>query len=138
MHNDCIFCKIINDEIPATKIYEDKLTLAFMDIGPVSKGHVLVVPKEHHDPLMNTPDKILHALVSVAKKIAQAQKKGLKADGINLTQANGEVAGQIIPHIHFHIIPRYKNSDSAQNWHPGKYESQKEKEQYAEKIRSAL
>ncbi len=138
MRDDCIFCKIINDETPATKVYEDEQTIAFMDIGPVSKGHVLVVPKEHYDPLMNTPDTVLHALVSVAKKIAHAQKKGLDADGINLTQANGSVAGQIIPHIHFHVIPRYKTADSAGNWHPGQYDSQKEMDKYAEKIRSAL
>ncbi len=138
MSADCIFCKIINNETPAEKVYEDEETVAFMDIGPVSKGHVLVVPKEHHDPLMNTPDEVLHSLVSIAKKIAQAQIKGLNADGINLTQANGSVAGQIIPHIHFHVIPRYENKDSAGNWLPGKYDSPEEMQKYAEMIRSAL
>lgn len=138
MNQDCIFCKIVSGEIHSTKVYEDEKCLAFMDINPVSKGHVLVIPKDHYDPITETPDDILHNLISVAKKIFCAQKKVLNADGANITQANGEVAGQIIWHIHFHVIPRFKNTPEPSNWNPGRYDSPEEMETCARMIRGAL
>lgn len=138
MSTECIFCKIIAGEIPATKVYEDDKTLAFMDIGPVVKGHTLVIPKEHHDPITNTPDNVLQDLIVIVRKIARAQMKGLNADGVSVSQANGKPAGQEVPHIHFHIIPRYENSSSPRNWIPGKYSSMEEMAQVAEIIRNAV
>ena len=102
-----IFEKIIAREIPAAIVYEDNDTLAFMDIGPVIKGHTLVIPKTCYDPVTETPDDVLAKLIIVAKRIAAAQIKGLCADGVNIIQNSGSAAGQVVPHIHFHVIPRY-------------------------------
>jgi len=138
MNSECIFCKIAAGQLPSSKVYEDADTLAFLDIGPVVKGHTLIIPKEHYDPITGTPDAVLQKLIVVAKKIAQAQLNGLKADGINVTQANGKVAGQIIPHIHFHVIPRFTHDKHSWNWEPKKYDTPEEMRGLAEKIRSAV
>lgn len=138
MNNDCIFCKIVAGKLPSVKVYEDSQVLAFMDIGPVSKGHVLVIPKSHHDPITETPDEVLQQLIVIVRKVARAQKEGLQADGINVAQANGECAGQLVPHIHFHLIPRFDRDPNPRNWIPSQYEHQTEIESYAEKIRNAL
>ncbi|MEI6516993.1 MAG: HIT family protein, partial [bacterium] len=111
MSHDCIFCKIIRGEIPCTKVYEDQECLAFMDIGPVVKGHILVIPKSHHNPLMDTPPEVLQKLIAVVQRIARAQMKGLQADGISVAQANGKAANQVVPHIHFHVISRFTSDD---------------------------
>jgi histidine triad (HIT) family protein len=111
--DDCIFCRIASGEIPSRKVYEDDLVLAFLDISPVSPGHVLVVPKEHFNPIWNVPDDVLARLLSVAKRIAKAQMdSSLAPDGVNLFQTNGPAAGQTVFHVHFHVIPR-KNGDGA-------------------------
>lgn len=138
MNADCIFCKIVAGEIPSTRIYEDNDTLAFMDIGPVVKGHALVIPKKHFDPITGTPDAVLCRLISVVKAVAQAQVRGLKADGINVTQANGRVAGQVVPHIHFHVIPRFNDDHHSWNWKQSKYDSAAEMEETAARIRAAF
>ncbi len=138
MSHDCIFCKIIKGEIPCTRLYEDPDVLAFMDINPVVKGHALVIPKTHHNPLMDTPPEILQKLVVVVQRIAQAQMKGLQADGINVSQANGSVAGQVVPHIHFHVIPRFTSDGYHGNWIPKKYDSLQELQAIADRIRNAI
>lgn len=138
MSNGCIFCKIVAGELPSTKIYEDDNTIAIMDIGPVAKGHVLVIPKEHCDPITETPDEVLKNTIVTVRKVARAQVKGLGTDGLNIAQANGKCAGQIIPHVHFHLIPRFNGEPQPKNWNPGKYDNQEEMESYAEKIRSAM
>jgi histidine triad (HIT) family protein len=138
MSQDCIFCKIVAGELPSTKVYEDEDTVAFMDIGPVVKGHTLVIPKQHHDPITGTPPEVLQKLIVVVQKIAGAVFTGLGADGINVAQANGRLAGQEIFHIHFHVIPRFEKDGFSRNWTPGKYDSQEEMEQVAEKIRGAV
>jgi histidine triad (HIT) family protein len=138
MNGDCIFCKLVAGEIPAAKVYEDEHTLAFMDIGPVVKGHTLVVPKQHSDPITGTPDEVLQRLIVVCKKVAQAQVDALGADGMNVTQANGRVAGQVVPHIHFHVIPRFEKDGHHGNWIPKTYDSPAEMEAFAAKIRGAM
>jgi len=135
---DCIFCKIVHGELPCTKVYEDDTVLAFMDIGPVVKGHVLVIPKQHHDPLTETPMEVLTALIAVVKRVAQAQHDGLKADGMNVTQANGAVAGQVVPHIHFHVIPRFRDDGHSWNWAAKEYGDGSEMESLAAAMREAL
>jgi histidine triad (HIT) family protein len=135
MSAECIFCKIANGELPSTKVYEDEDTLAFLDIGPVVKGHTLVIPKKHYDPITKTPAEVLSKLIRIVQHIAIAQTNGLKADGINVAQANGSIAGQIIPHIHFHVIPRFKNDEHSWNWKAGKYDSQQEMQTMADAIR---
>lgn len=132
--SDCIFCRIIAGSIPAAKIYEDERILAFMDIGPIIKGHVLVIPKTHYDNLMETPDEMLACLIAAVRRIARAQVAGLGADGINITQANGTSAGQVVPHIHFHVIPRFLRDGHHWNWDAKKYDDTAEMNRFAERI----
>lgn len=138
MNENCIFCKIVAGTLPACKVYEDDDVMAFIDIGPIIKGHTLVIPKEHHDPLMETPDNVLQKLIVVVRKIARAQMKALGADGINIIQANGKSAGQEVPHLHFHVIPRFNNDGHKWNWAAGKYEQPEDMQKMAERIASAL
>lgn len=105
---DCIFCKIVSGEISSDKIYEDEDVFAFVDIRPVSKGHTLVVPKNHFSDFLQTDDMDLQKLVVAAKKIAQAAVKVTGASGFNLHINTGSAAGQVVFHTHFHIIPRFK------------------------------
>ena len=138
MSANCIFCRIVNGDLPSTKIYEDADTLAFMDIGPVIKGHALVIPKQHYDPITKTPLDVLAQLISVVRKIAQAQMNGLKAEGVNVMNANGTVAGQQVPHLHFHVVPRFKTDGHHWNWAAKKYDSREEMQTFAEEIRKAM
>lgn len=138
MTSTCIFCKIIANEIPSTRVYEDDVCVAFMDINPMIKGHTLVIPKAHHNPLMETPDDVLQHLIVVAKKVAQAQMAALKASGINIHQSNGAAAGQVVPHIHFHVIPRFDNDGRCMNWTPTAYGSMAEMSAVANQIRLAI
>jgi len=138
MADDCIFCRIVGGEVPNTTVCEDADTLAFMDIGPIVKGHTLVIPKPHYESIATTPPPVLQALIVTVRRVAQAQYRGLGADGINVTQANGDVAGQVVPHIHFHVIPRFKGDGHKWNWTPREYESQDEMARCAESIRNAI
>jgi histidine triad (HIT) family protein len=133
-----IFEKIINREISAVIIYEDDDSLAFMDIGPIIKGHVLVIPKTCYDSITETPPDVLSKLMLVCKRIAAAQIKGLGADGVNIIQNNGQSAGQVVPHIHFHVIPRFKGDGHHWNWDAKKYESSAEMQKIAAKIHEGL
>jgi histidine triad (HIT) family protein len=112
---DCIFCKIINKELPADIIYEDENTLAILDLRPVNRGHSLVMPKKHTEDFVSTPDEVLAETTKVAKKIAIALHKATAAAGINITTNNGAAAGQVIFHLHFHLIPRY-TADGLTPW----------------------
>jgi histidine triad (HIT) family protein len=133
-----IFEKIVSREIPATIVYEDEDTLAFMDIGPIIKGHTLVIPKICYDPVTETPDAVLARLMIVCKRIAAAQIAGLGADGVNIIQNNGKAAGQEVPHLHFHVIPRFDGDGHRWNWAAKTYDSPAEMETLAEKIREGL
>ena len=106
---DCIFCKIINGELPSSKIYEDDKLLAFLDIQPINKGHVLIIPKQHKVLIAELDNKILGDMISLANKINQAiRQSDIKSEGINLFLADGEAAGQEVFHVHLHIIPRFQ------------------------------
>jgi histidine triad (HIT) family protein len=135
---NCVFCKIVRGELPANKIYEDNDTLVFMDIGPIVKGHLLVIPKTHYAHLLETPAAVLAKLVVVVQKIAAAQKKALQADGVNVVQSNGRAAGQVVDHIHFHIIPRFTLDGHHWNWKPQKYADGGEMRAFADKIKNVL
>ena len=113
---DCIFCKIIDGEIPSFKVFEDEKTLAFMDINPVNPGHVLVIPKHHAPDLMGIPTDWLTATVATAQKVARAVDKTLKPDGLNLVQSNGPGAAQSVFHLHVHVIPRTEGDGLKMNW----------------------
>ena len=136
--SDCIFCKIVAKEIPATILYEDDDVLVFMDIGPIIKGHALVISKKHYDPVTETPDEILAKLHRVAKRVAQAQMNGLGADGVNIMQNNGVAAGQEVPHIHVHVIPRFADDGHRWNWNAKKYDNFDEMAGLAAKMKEHL
>ena len=134
----CIFCKIAVKEIPATVLYEDDEVLAFMDIGPIIKGHALVIPKKHYDPLTDTPDAVVARLHITAKKIAEAQMNAFGADGVNIMQNNGKAAGQEVEHIHVHIIPRFDDDGHHWNWNPKQYENVEEMNALAAQLREKM
>ena len=106
MKNDCVFCAIAEGEIPSFKVYEDDLVLAYLDINPFSEGHTLVIPKAHFTGLLDTPPDVLKEIVVRVQKVAAHLKEALPCDGFNVLQNNGAAAGQTVPHIHFHIVPR--------------------------------
>lgn len=132
----CIFCQIIKGKVPCSKLYEDDRILAFLDISPVNKGHTLVVPKEHYKRISLTPDYILSDLALAIKRISKAVVRGVGADGFNLGLNSGRTAGQIVPHIHFHIIPRFKG-DGLVMW-PSKKYKEGEMGEVARKIRRCM
>lgn len=138
MSGNCVFCKIVEGAIPSTRVYEDSHVLAFMDIGPIVKGHVLVIPKAHHDPLTDLPPALLARVMEVVQRVAAAQTGALKADGVNVHQANGAAAGQVVPHVHFHVIPRFDGDGHRWNWAAGKYAGPAEMQDLAAKLRGAL
>ena len=116
---NCIFCKIANGQIPSNTLYEDKDFRVIMDISPVSKGHSLIIPKSHYENLFELPEKLLASASIVAKKVGVNIKEKLNADGINIIQNNGTVAGQSVFHYHVHIVPRYINEEhNLFNWEP--------------------
>ena len=118
--DDCIFCKIAAGEISSATVYEDDDFRAILDLGPAAKGHTLVIPKSHSDNLLSVePDTAAKAL-KVISKTANAIKEALGCDGINVVQNNGEAAGQTVMHLHFHIMPRYKNDSVNIGWQPMK------------------
>jgi len=134
--DECIFCKIINNEIPCNIVYETDIVQAFMDIAPINKGHVLVIPKKHYETLLDIPEGILSDFIVETKKVAAAVKKATNADGFNLMMNNYKDAGQIVPHAHIHIVPRFKD-DGLKLWPGGKYEEGEIKE-FSKKIKNLL
>jgi len=110
--NDCIFCKLANGEIPARTIYEDELFRVILDASPATRGHALILPKEHYGDLFDLGEKEKTALMEVAQKVALKMKEKLNFDGFNLVQNNGQLAGQTVFHFHLHLIPRYKNEEN--------------------------
>ena len=110
--DDCIFCKIAAGEIPSRKIYEDKDLIAIMDLNPTSKGHSLIIPKEHCTNIYDIDEDIAAKVMKTAKKLATKMTVALNCDGFNLLQNNGETAGQTMFHFHMHLIPRYKDADN--------------------------
>lgn len=109
--SDCIFCKIINGEIPSAKVYENEHVLAFLDISQVTEGHTLVIPKIHKENVYELTPEIARNLFEVVPEIANAIKKAVNPAGMNLVNNNGEAAGQTVFHYHIHIIPRYGKGD---------------------------
>lgn len=115
MAETCIFCKIVAGEIPSDKVYEDDEVMAFLDIRPISRGHSLVVTKKHFPDFLSTDDSALENLIPKIKKIASAVMKSVKADGVNISTNHGAAAGQVVFHLHFHLIPRF-TSDHLAPW----------------------
>lgn len=116
----CLFCKIVAGEVPSYKVYEDENVIAFLDIAPVNYGHTLVVPKKHYKNLEELPVDELARVMMVVKKIGKALKDGLGVEGYNVCMNNDPVAGQVVPHIHFHVMPR-NAQDGYTLWQGGRY-----------------
>jgi len=115
---DCIFCKIVAGDLPATIVDEDERTLAFMDIAPATRGHVLVIPRAHSADLLSVDGEDLSAVALAAQRVAQKVKERLGADGVNLLNSCGAVAWQTVFHFHVHVIPRYKDDPLRLPWVP--------------------
>lgn len=105
---DCIFCKIIKGDIPSNKLFEDEDFLVFLDAFPIYKGHTLIIPKNHHENILDLPENLAKGIIPLGKKIIAAMEKSLDADGYNFFQNNKEHSGQQVMHYHMHIVPRYK------------------------------
>lgn len=117
---DCIFCKIASGEIPSATLYEDERFRVILDVNPASKGHTLILPKEHAKDLYELPDETASKALVLAKEMASKIAAALDCDGLNLVQNNGEIAGQTVFHFHMHLIPRYKDDQVKMGWKPGK------------------
>jgi len=127
--NNCIFCKIIAGEIPATKILENDKVFAFLDIRPVNPGHVLVIPKAHHEMMTGTPDELVSEVFITAKKIMTAIKQALRADYVAVS-----VVGTEVPHFHVHLIPRYFRDNMEAFWPTKEYGKKEQMREVAERI----
>ena len=110
--DNCIFCKLANGQIPTNSIYEDDDFNVILDASPATKGHALILPKEHYANIFEIDEEILGKAAKLAKKIMIKEKDNLKCDGYNLLQNNGEVAGQTVFHFHMHLIPRYESDEN--------------------------
>lgn len=133
----CIFCKIAAGELPAAKVYEDALTIAFMDIGQVNPGHVLVASKRHAVTLLDLTPEEAAAVMQTAQRVAQAAQTAFDPDGISLFQANGAAGGQTVFHFHLHVLPRHHDDGMALSW-PRKEPGFQTLQGYAQQLQAAL
>lgn len=116
--DNCIFCKLANGEIPTNSIYEDDQFNVILDASPATKGHALILPKEHYKNIYELPEDTAAEAMKLAKKLATKMTERLHADGFNLVQNNNEVAGQTVFHFHMHLIPRYQDDGQKIAWNP--------------------
>jgi len=121
---DCIFCKIVAGELPATIVDEDERTIAFMDIAPATRGHALVIPRAHSSDLLEVGPEDLQATVLAAQRLARHAKERLGADGVNLINSCGRAAWQTVFHLHIHVIPRYEGDPLRLPWIPSQGDSE--------------
>lgn len=116
--DNCIFCKLANGVIPTNTVYEDGEFRVILDASPATKGHALILPKEHYANLFEIDDEVLAKAAKLAKKVVTHEKEALGCDGYNLVQNNGEAAGQTVFHFHMHLIPRYAGEERIVDWKP--------------------
>ena len=138
MAADCVFCRILKGEIPAQKVYDDARCFAILDINPVAWGHVLVLPKEHHETWTDLPPDLLADLAKASQKVAVAVKKAAGSEGFNLLMNNHRCSGQAIFHAHFHVIPRKTNDGIKFNWLTKPYGTPADLDKAADALRAAL
>ena len=117
--SNCIFCKIANGEIPSRTIEENDMFRVVLDVGPATKGHALILPKDHYKNLYELPEDVAAEAFKLAKKVAVKMKEKLNCDGVNIVQNNEEAAGQTVFHFHMHVIPRYVDDGQVIGWRPG-------------------
>jgi histidine triad (HIT) family protein len=135
--SDCLFCKIVRGEIPCSKVFETDRVLAFLDIAPINKGHTLVIPKAHYENIWDLPSSLAPDLMDVIKKVGQALKDGLGAQGMNLGMNNGAAAGQLVLHAHWHLIPRF-GDDGLSLWPQKSYSDPEEMNRTARSISDSI
>lgn len=121
---DCIFCKLANGEIPTNTLYEDDNVRVIFDLSPASKGHVLILPKEHFDDIFSMTKEAAGNVFETAVKLAPQLKEAVQCEGMNIVQNNGEIAGQTVFHFHMHMIPRYKDDQVRIGWTPGRIDEE--------------
>ena len=131
---NCIFCKIANGGIPSATLYEDEDFRVILDLGPATRGHALILPKEHYANVIALPEEVTAKAFILAKKMAAKMMEVLHCDGVNVVQNNGEAAGQTVFHFHMHLIPRYKNDKSGFGWKPGKL-TDEDRDEILEKLK---
>ena len=131
--SDCIFCKIAQGEIPALRVWETDACLAFLDVAPVARGHVLLIPKQHYQDICDIPAEVLSSLTSKLPALAEAVVRATNATGLNLLQNTGRSSGQAVFHLHFHLIPRTEADGLGYRWNAGKYEAG-----HAEEVKSRI
>ncbi|MBQ8662583.1 MAG: HIT family protein [Eubacterium sp.] len=134
--NNCIFCKLANGDIPTNVIYEDEMFTVIMDAAPASKGHALILPKDHYANIYELPEETAAAALVLAKKLAAKMTDALKCDGLNVVQNNGEAAGQTVFHFHMHLIPRYQDGDDFITWNHAELTDEEKTAAY-EKLKNA-
>lgn len=134
--SNCIFCKIAAGEIPSHTIYEDERFKVIFDISPATKGHAIIIPKNHAKDVFELSEEDASKIFVVAKKVASALNEVLPCDGFNILQNNGEIAGQTVFHLHVHLIPRYKDDNVVLSWKQG--DPAKELDEIAEKVKAIL
>jgi len=134
---DCIFCRIVQGELPSEQVYQTENVLAFLDIAPISIGHVLVVPKDHYQTLWDVPDELSPELNQVWRRVGRAVLSATQAAGLNVVMNNYAAAGQVVPHAHWHLIPRHEG-DRLLHVVQGEYDSNQDMQEMAEGIRRAL
>jgi len=135
--DNCIFCKLANGDIPTNSIYEDDDFKVILDASPATKGHALILPKQHYANIFEIEDETLAKAAKLAKKIMTHEKDVLGCEGYNLVQNNGEVAGQTVFHFHMHLIPRYNGDQAGITWKPGELKDEVRDEIVA-KVTAAL
>lgn len=134
---NCIFCKIAAGSIPSATLFENEEFRVILDLGPASKGHALILPKEHHANIYEIPEELIGKAMILAKKMATVMTKALDCDGFNIVQNNGETAGQTVFHFHMHLIPRYKGDQVKLTWTPGELDEQV-KEEILKKVKDTF
>ena len=135
--DSCIFCRIVQKQLPASSVYEDEKVMAFLDIRPLNEGHTLVIPKAHYENVFDVPRELNAYIHGVTKQIAIAVKKAMNADGISIIQQNGKAANQDVPHLHVHVIPRY-NGQKMPSFSETSEANREQLSQTAAKIRKQL
>lgn len=117
----CVFCKIASGSIPSWVVWKTDAAMAFLDVGPLAEGHLLIIPREHYGELADLPAELGAEIGSVVPRLGRALVTVTGADGFNLLCNSGEVAGQVVPHVHFHLIPRRGGDDLGYRWRAGEY-----------------
>lgn len=116
MSDDCVFCGIVAGDVPSHTVYEDETTIAFLDANPLSRGHTVVIPKDHHGSIQSLPESLARDLFATIRDVVTTVEDALEADGSNVGFNNGEVAGQVVPHTHCHVVPRFEG-DGGRTFH---------------------